>query len=128
MIEGWVSPIGIPEIIVNVGGKDWIAEIDTGFNGDLELPTALQDKVNAIPSGPVPSTLAAGQTVIEDGYDIDFPFDEEVYAAQATFVEQSTILIGTRLLKSHRLTIDFPSSTLRIEKSESGNGQLTTDN
>lgn len=118
MIEGWVSPEGVPEIIVNVGGKDWIAEIDTGFNGDLELPAALQEEVNAAPTGPVRSTLAGGQTIIEDGYDVVFPFDGELCPAQATFIEQHTVLIGTRLLRSHRLTIDFPSSTLRIERPE----------
>jgi predicted aspartyl protease len=128
MIEGWVSPGGIPEIIVTVAHREWIAEIDTGFNGDLELPEALRNDVNATYFGKVKSHLAANQEIEEPAYDVFFPFDRELCEALATFVKHRTILIGTRLLKAHRLTIDFPSRTLRIERTESGNGQLTTDN
>ncbi len=38
MIRGTVSADGVPTITVSIAGQDWIAIIDTGFNGDLELP------------------------------------------------------------------------------------------
>lgn len=38
MITGRVSNEGVPIIQLAVAGKTWSAVIDTGFNGDLELP------------------------------------------------------------------------------------------
>lgn len=61
MIAGTVSGDGVPTIELEVGGKLWTAIIDTGFNGALELPTALKDFVNAEYAGEVSSLLAAGQ-------------------------------------------------------------------
>ena len=42
MIAGHVTDDGIPFIMLEVGGQQWRAIIDTGFNGDLELPVTLQ--------------------------------------------------------------------------------------
>lgn len=38
MIYGTVSDVGVPTIILPIAGQEWSATIDTGFNGDLELP------------------------------------------------------------------------------------------
>ncbi len=43
MIRGTVSADGVPTITVSIASQDWIAIIDTGFNGDLELPEDLQN-------------------------------------------------------------------------------------
>jgi predicted aspartyl protease len=47
VILGVVSVQGLPTIILPIAGQDWPATIDTGFNGDLELPDALRDTLNA---------------------------------------------------------------------------------
>lgn len=47
MIVGVVSIEGLPTIILAIAGQDWPATIDTGFNGDLELPDALREPLNA---------------------------------------------------------------------------------
>ncbi|MDE0398954.1 MAG: hypothetical protein OXL96_14250 [Candidatus Poribacteria bacterium] len=41
MIQGTVSDTGVPTIILSIAGQEWAATIDTGFNGDLELPETL---------------------------------------------------------------------------------------
>ena len=46
MITGIVSDDFAPTIEIELAGKRWNALIDTGFNGDLELPLALQSAVN----------------------------------------------------------------------------------
>lgn len=46
MIEGTIADDGVPVIDVEIGGR-CRAIIDTGFNGDLELPTRLRAHVNA---------------------------------------------------------------------------------
>ena len=58
--------------------------MDTGFNGDLELPEELQDLFDARFVGRVTSSLAGGQTIEEDVYLIDFPFDDRNLQAEVT--------------------------------------------
>ena len=115
MIEGIINENGVPIIILNVAGKDWNAVIDTGFNGDLESPFALSSAVNARLFGTGLSQLAGGQSIEEEYYLVDFPFDGETVRALATFVSGDEILIGTHLLSEYRLRIDFPTSEVRLE-------------
>jgi predicted aspartyl protease len=103
-------------INVDVGGHRWRATIDTGFNGELELPEQLRSYVNARLIGQVISLLAANQRIEEDAFLVDFPFDGRTVEAQATFVDGADILIGTHILEAYRLTIDFPAKTVVIEK------------
>ena len=116
MIAGYVSDDGIPVVTIEVAGQDWSAIIDTGFNGDLELPEELQGKLNDQPAGRLRSGLAGGQIIEEDAYSVDFPFDAQILQAIATFVPDSQILIGTNLLCDHYLQIRFASKTLHLDR------------
>ena len=60
--------------------------------------------------------LAAGLSISEEYFRVQFPFDGQVVAVDATFAPGNTILIGTHLLKDHRLEIDFPARTVKIER------------
>ena len=53
MLEGVVDEKGLPVVTLLIAGQEWKATIDTGFNGDLELPYALGPHVN-------PQFLAGG--------------------------------------------------------------------
>lgn len=117
MIRGTVGPDGLPRITVQVDGKDWPALIDTGFNGDLELPHALGSAVGAQYQGTVYSVVADGRRIFEDSYRVLFPFDGDLLPAAATFAEVQELLIGTRLLRKHVLTINFAERTVVIERS-----------
>jgi predicted aspartyl protease len=114
VIVGNVSADGVPTISVPIAGHKWVAIIDTGFNGDLELPQTLRGSVNARLVGRVMSALAGGQTIEEDAFQVDFPFDGRTVRADATFVDSPEILIGTHLLRRHRLTINFVAKTMKI--------------
>ncbi|MBI2478189.1 MAG: hypothetical protein HYV60_05960 [Planctomycetia bacterium] len=114
MIEGHVTDDGIPIVLLEVGGQQWRAIIDTGFNGDIELPERLQADLQGECVGRVSSLLAAGQRIEEDVYLVKFPFDEELRTVQATFVSSEEILIGTHMLRRYRLVVDFPAKTLSI--------------
>ncbi len=46
MITGQVDHAGVPIIMVPIGADSRRAIIDTGFNGDLELPLAVKLLVN----------------------------------------------------------------------------------
>jgi predicted aspartyl protease len=113
---GSVSVDGVPVITLEVQGQVWLAIIDTGFNGDLELPESLRGKLNDRPAGRLRSALAAGRIVEEDAYSVEFPFDGQSCQAIATFVPDPQILIGTNLLREHHLQIRFASKTLHLKR------------
>jgi predicted aspartyl protease len=75
LIEGIVTEDGVPAIEVEVGSQRWQAIIDTGFNGELELPERLRLRANAQFVGRATSLLAANQRIEEDVFLVDFPFD-----------------------------------------------------
>lgn len=117
MIQGEVSTNGVPTIRLSVAGREWAATIDTGFNGDLELPEALRTSLNIRDTfGLVKFALAGGQTIEEYVYIVDFPFDGRLVEAEATFVSDNQILIGTRLLQDYWLQINFVTRTVALER------------
>ena len=116
MIAGHVGADGVPVIPIPVADQNWRATIDTGFNGDPELPETLRPSVNARFVGRTRFLLAAGQAAIEDTFLVQFPFDGETILAEATFTSANEILIGTGLLKEYRLETHFPNRTVSLER------------
>lgn len=116
MITGQVSDEGVPLIALHAAGREWEAVIDTGFNGDLELPAGLQGQFNDQPAGRLRSALAGGQVIEEDAFAVEFSFDGEIYQAIATFAPESQILIGTHLLRDHCLQIWFAEKVIQLER------------
>src|SRR5260370_31053071 len=103
MIVGNVDEDGVAFITLVVAGQEWRAIIDSGFNGDLELPDALRPFVNPRFRAQTISILGGGQTILEDYYVVDFPFDGHTVPAEATFVPGTEILVGTHLIRDYRL-------------------------
>jgi predicted aspartyl protease len=122
VIQGTVTADETPVILLATAGQTRTAIIDTGFNGDLELPEALRAHVNPRPRGYSLSALAGGQSILEQMYLVDFPFDGRIVQAEASFVAGSEILIGTGLLRDYRLEIDFPNGTVQLTRTR---GALT---
>jgi predicted aspartyl protease len=117
LIAGIGTEDGVPAVEMEVGGRRWRAIIDTGFNGELELPQELQPHTNAQFVGRVASLLAANQRIEEDVFLVNFPFDGRTVRVQATFVDGDEILIGTAMLRDHHLRTDFPGRIVAIERS-----------
>jgi predicted aspartyl protease len=84
VLTGTVSDEGVPIIMLPVADQIWPGFIDTGFNGDVELPEALRESLNARFIGRISSLLASGQHIEQDVYLVDFPFDGETVRAEAT--------------------------------------------
>lgn len=116
MIVGIVDANGLPRVELEVAGRIWSALVDTGCNTDLELPYSLGPSVNARYICRMRSLLAGGQSIEEDNYAVEFPFDGAVVDAEATFTPGDEILIGTRLLRNHRLEINFVTRSVLIER------------
>ena len=118
MISGIVTEDGVPLVTLRLDDEDWVAIIDTGFNGSLELPAPLSTRLKTETLGFIDAELAAGVTIREELFEIQIDFDGEPVAAQATFADVRFVLIGTRLLARHRLEIDFVSGTVRLTKAQ----------
>ena len=116
MIQGTVTTDVIPIVSLAVAGQMWEATVDTGFNGDLELPEALRPFVNPHFLAPTEWLLAGDQRIVEDTYEVEFPFDGARLAVEATFVADDSILIGTGLMAQYRLTVDFVAGTVLLER------------
>jgi hypothetical protein len=76
----------------------------------------LREPLNAQFVGRATAALAGGQSVEEDLYLVDFPFDGRIVQVEATFVSGSRILIGTRVLSEYSLRINFVSKTVQLER------------
>jgi len=116
MIHGTVTADGIPMISLAIAGRDWPATIDTGFNGDLELPEALRAHLNPRFLTQTEWLPAAGQRIVEDLNEMELPFDGQTLSAEATFVPNESILIGTGIMAQHWLAIDFVARTVLLER------------
>lgn len=116
MIRGMVTEDGVPLIVLRLADEDWVTIVDTGFNGDLELPDALRSRLSLTPAGTIKSELASGVAIEEDAYRVDIEFDGEVVEADVTFADIEHALLGTELLAKHRLEIDFPKATVRLSR------------
>ena len=117
MIEGTVED-GIPLIALKLGGRFLSMIVDSGFNGDLELPEHVRDVADPQFLTRTRSLLAGGQSIEEDLFLVGIEFDGRFVQAEATFADGDVGLIGTRLMRDHRLVIDFVDRTLQIERVE----------
>jgi clan AA aspartic protease len=119
MIDGEVTDDGVPAIRLDLAGVSFDAIVDTGFNGDLELPLRLRERLKAHFVNSIVSILAAGQKVVEDVYAVEVPFNGRNIETEISFSDGDDVLIGTRLLREHCLQIDFVQQTVRLERATS---------
>jgi hypothetical protein len=61
MLTGTINADGSPAVELLIGGQFWSATIDTGFNGDLELPDALRLALNPVLTGQTTYLLGGGR-------------------------------------------------------------------
>jgi predicted aspartyl protease len=115
-MTGEVDLRGTPVLRMTIGGREWIAVIDTGFDGELELPAALATEFGNTRVGQSQTTLGGGTVIMEDLFEVVFPFDGEMVQAQAAFALVDEILIGTGLLLNYRLHVNFVERTVVLER------------
>ena len=115
MIVGTVSD-DLPLIELPVGSERLTAVADTGLNGYRELPQSLFDQLNPELEGELVAELASGVRITEVVYRVRLEFDGDDVDAVVSFVEGDGVLLGTKMLLNHRLTVDFPTANVLIER------------
>lgn len=94
MIRGIVNYEDVPMVTFPIAGQTLDAIVDTGFNGDLELPDSLRSFLTPRFLCRIRSFLASGQSIEEDNYLVDLTFDDRTASVEATFSPGSEILIS----------------------------------
>ena len=115
-MTGTVTDEGVPIVMLPVAGQMWPGIIDMGFHGDVELPDALRESLNARCIGRMSSLLASRQQIEQGVYLVDWPFIGETVVVGVTFVTGDEILVGTQLMEHYCLEIHFPDQTVRLER------------
>ena len=82
------------------------------------MPEELRDALDCVFLGRDRTVLAGGVTIDEDYFSVVFPFDGRMVKTEATFADVHQLLIGTGLLESYTLEINFPAGTVRLERVE----------
>ena len=118
MIHGFVDDVGVPMIPLRIADSDLFGIVDSGFNGDLELPDKLRETTPAQYQGTLKSHLAGGQTITEHWYLIEMQFDEQWVEVVTTFAPTEMALVGTRLMQDHYLQIDFVHRTVTLKRTQ----------
>lgn len=109
MISGYVNSdleAIVPVALVDSNGYRWRREmvVDTGFNGDLTLPTEFIDQLGLVLVGQATLTLADGQSVQTNQYQATVVWDGERLAVDV-MESESQSLLGTNLIHGSTLTM-----------------------
>ena len=90
--------------------------VDTGFTGELTLPQRFTKKLGLEDMGPEISTTASGEEVNTRIYRGFINWFERRTAVGVLATPGNQALVGTQLLASCKLKIDFPEEKVKITK------------
>lgn len=96
-------------------GTQLEAWIDTGFTGELVLPQSVVSALGLPQSGTVGAELGDGSDVVMKTYTCLIEWFGQQKQIEVVGNDGQHPLLGVGLLREHRLTVDYPSRTLRIE-------------
>lgn len=118
MIRGRVNSHGEPVVsIVLLSGKRRLvrkAIVDTGFNGYLSVPDTMTGQWYFF--GYEKYEIATGEVVEQKVYIGRIIWDSTPQDVYVVTSQSKDILIGTRLLKHHRLVIDFSRKHVTVNR------------
>lgn len=119
MIKGYLDQYGQPKIkLITKGLQKQIAieaVIDTGFNGELCLPTEIAVLLGLELAGREMVELADGSMQTELFFIGKVILEKDEFPVQISLSESDDALLGTGLLKEQKLEIGFASGTVRLE-------------
>ncbi len=117
-LAGSVTPRGDALVELRIAGPNGQTTltclIDTGFTGALALPERLAERLKLTRLGPMTARLADGSETALETYEADVYWLGDRRHVRALTLHGPTALIGVRLLRAHRLLIDYPARTVEI--------------
>jgi len=89
--------------------------IDTAFNGGLVIPRHQIDELGLSKTSSTEATLADGNVVELETFGCYLEWFGKSYRTQVIANDGQLPLLGTMLLGSRRLVVDYPQRTLSLE-------------
>lgn len=80
--------------------------VDTGFAGDLALPSNMARQLNGLAAGPQERRLATGQLFYCDSYEIALDWNSESRTTEVLVLEGEPLL-GTVLMRENLLQVEM---------------------
>jgi clan AA aspartic protease len=90
------------------------AVLDTGFNGELVLPSSLESSCDLTYLGAIQSVLGDGSIIEDATYEGKIIIGNEPYTVTISFTEDDEALIGMALLYEKIITLNLKNSTITI--------------
>lgn len=94
--------------------QEIVAWVDTAFNGGLVIPKSLVESLALVQESSAEAILADGQVVELETYKCSIDWFGETYETQVVANDSKFPLLGTMLLKSRRLEIDYKKQTVSL--------------
>lgn len=113
-MEGYLDELEQAFLKFDIGQNPLDFLVDTGFSGTLLVGKESFDDSRATPSGTMEATLAAGQTCTFECYDIEFDWFGKRVLVQILTGSGKECLLGTIMLRPHRLEIDYDRRTVAL--------------
>ena len=118
MLKGKVNRHGEPRVAISLILRQrpvrFSAVLDTGFNGYLSVPTPVLTRSRWLLIGTETYEIATGALVEQEVYLGEVVFDGERSMVYAVATNAQDVLIGTKLLRTKVLTIDFRTQRVII--------------
>ena len=80
--------------------------VDTGFAGDLALPSSLAKQLDGVTAGPQERMLATGQPFYCDSYEVAVEWGDEARTTEVLVLEGNPLL-GTVLMREYLLQVEM---------------------
>ena len=117
-IVGYFNERNEPVIKLDLGGLDIEVLVDTGFDGSLIVPTKLAEGLDLKFEGPEEFLSVTGEIVSAFAHSMEIDWlGKRIRIPVATSPEVNEALLGGRLLKDSRLTIDYGHRSVTITES-----------
>ena len=117
-IEGRIDELLSPRLKVKVAGLkgtiDLEAIVDTGFNGDLCIPTTLAVQIGLILEYVHDVELADGSRKRVPVYSCNIELNDLKRRAEVILTDGTDALIGANMLKSSSMTINYETRKITV--------------
>ena len=118
-----MTPTALIDVIGSRRSIELTAIVDTGFDGDVCLPTRQAVLLGLELVAELPVELADGRRTDELVFAGSARFLEETHDVEIMLTTSEDALIGTRLLNRYALAIDFPGGQIKLHSAHKPGGK-----
>jgi len=119
MLAGAITRSGSPVVPIEILGVAYLATIDTGFEGGLQLPDSFKSFCDQTIVSQQSYELPDGREIVRNLYEVQVVLDDYLVDSKTQFEESDQILMGTDALEDYRLEVNFVAGTVVLERATS---------